>query len=84
MLNWFEIGLIALGIEGILVVIIWGLVARLWRQIKIKENTQQEIQNLLERIRIREEDSGNESDGEEEETLAKLLSSLELDNPRIV
>ncbi|CAB96413.1 viral protein U [Simian immunodeficiency virus] len=81
MLIWEQIGLIALGIELIIVIVVWGIAYKKWREIKEERNRTQRIYNLAERIRIRQEDSGNESNGEEEAQLDNLLHANGFDNP---
>ncbi|ABU53013.1 vpu protein [Simian immunodeficiency virus] len=77
MLTWEQIGLIALGIEGIIATVVWGIAFITWRRRKIEEDRAQKIIDLLERIRARQDDSGNESDGEDQ----RQLMAYGFDNP---
>nr|AXP13170.1 vpu protein [Human immunodeficiency virus 1] len=52
----------------ILAIVVWSIVAIEYRKIR----KQKEIDRLIKRIREREEDSGNESEGDTDE-LAKLV-----------
>nr|AEU03905.1 vpu protein [Human immunodeficiency virus 1] len=62
---WAIVGLI---VAVILAIIVWTIVVIEYRKI-LKER---KIEKLLKRIREREEDSGNESEGDTDE-LAKLV-----------
>ncbi|ACT78485.1 vpu protein [Human immunodeficiency virus 1] len=57
------IGIGALIVAGILCIIVWTIVYLEYRKLV----QQKRIDRLLERIRERAEDSGNESDGDTEE-----------------
>nr|QGV15652.1 vpu protein [Human immunodeficiency virus 1]QGV15659.1 vpu protein [Human immunodeficiency virus 1]QGV15667.1 vpu protein [Human immunodeficiency virus 1]QGV15683.1 vpu protein [Human immunodeficiency virus 1]QGV15691.1 vpu protein [Human immunodeficiency virus 1] len=64
-----EISAIAgLVVAIILAIVVWTIVALEYRKIQ----RQRKIDRLIKRIREREEDSGNESEGDTED-LAKLL-----------
>nr|AEB52603.1 vpu protein [Human immunodeficiency virus 1] len=60
------IAIIALVVAAILAIVVWSIVLieyrKIWRQRK--------IDRLIDRIRERAEDSGNESDGDQEELSA--------------
>nr|ADF84737.1 vpu protein [Human immunodeficiency virus 1] len=58
--------IVSLVIVAIIAIAIWSLVLIEYRRIL----RQREIDRLLDRIRERAEDSGNESDGDQEELLA--------------
>nr|WMD30655.1 vpu protein [Human immunodeficiency virus 1] len=58
----------ALVIVGILAIVVWTIVLIEYRKIL----RQRKVDRLLDRIRERAEDSGNESEGDEEE-LSKLV-----------
>nr|WGH72450.1 vpu protein [Human immunodeficiency virus 1]WMX21839.1 vpu protein [Human immunodeficiency virus 1] len=60
--------IVGLVVAGIAAIIVWTIV--LIEYIKIRK--QKKIDRLLDRIRERAEDSGNESDGDTEE-LSKLM-----------
>ncbi|CAA06815.1 viral protein U [Human immunodeficiency virus 1] len=76
-----SLGFIALGAAVSIAVIVWALLYREYKKIKLQEK----IKHIRQRIREREEDSGNESDGDaewldgDEEWLVTLLSSSKLD-----
>nr|URZ28916.1 vpu protein [Human immunodeficiency virus 1]UVF23314.1 vpu protein [Human immunodeficiency virus 1]UVF23329.1 vpu protein [Human immunodeficiency virus 1]UVF23335.1 vpu protein [Human immunodeficiency virus 1] len=70
-----EIGAIAgLVVALILAIVVWTIVAIEYRKIQ----KQKKIDRLIKRIREREEDSGNESEGDTEE-LAKLVEMGDFD-----
>lgn len=58
--------IIALVVVAILAIVVWSIVLIEYRKIL----RQRKIDRLIERIRERAEDSGNESDGDEEELSA--------------
>nr|QNR57947.1 vpu protein [Human immunodeficiency virus 1]QNR57991.1 vpu protein [Human immunodeficiency virus 1] len=62
---WSIIGLV---VAGIIAIVVWTIVAIEYRKLL----KQRKIDRLIERIRERTEDSGNESDGDMDE-LAKLV-----------
>nr|APU05973.1 vpu protein [Human immunodeficiency virus 1] len=57
---------VALVVAGILAIVVWSIVAIEYRKIL----RQRKIDRLIDRIRERAEDSGNESDGDQEELSA--------------
>nr|AAR05604.1 vpu protein [Human immunodeficiency virus 1] len=62
-----EIGaIVALVVAAIIALVVWSIVLIEYRKIL----RQRKIDRLIERIRERTEDSGNESDGEAEELAA--------------
>nr|AYX52439.1 vpu protein [Human immunodeficiency virus 1] len=58
--------IVALGVAGIIAIVVWSIVAIEYRKIL----RQRKIDRLIDRIRERAEDSGNESDGDQEELSA--------------
>nr|APU06101.1 vpu protein [Human immunodeficiency virus 1] len=58
--------IVALVVAGILAIVVWSIVAIEYRKIL----RQRKIDRLIDRIRERAEDSGNESDGDQEELSA--------------
>nr|WMD30634.1 vpu protein [Human immunodeficiency virus 1]WMD30635.1 vpu protein [Human immunodeficiency virus 1]WMD30636.1 vpu protein [Human immunodeficiency virus 1]WMD30637.1 vpu protein [Human immunodeficiency virus 1]WMD30638.1 vpu protein [Human immunodeficiency virus 1] len=60
------LGIIALVVAAILAIIVWSIVFIEYRKIL----RQRKIDRLLDRISERAEDSGNESDGDQEELSA--------------
>ncbi|AEQ75936.1 vpu protein [Human immunodeficiency virus 1] len=68
------LGFIAVGVAFIIAVVIWVLLYREYKKIKVQEK----IRHIRQRIRDRAEDSGNESDGDEE-LLVTLLPPDKLD-----
>nr|UUG60829.1 vpu protein [Human immunodeficiency virus 1]UUG60833.1 vpu protein [Human immunodeficiency virus 1] len=60
------IAIAALVIAGIIAIVVWSIVLIEYRKIL----RQKKIDRLIERIRERAEDSGNESDGDQEELSA--------------
>nr|AYX54351.1 vpu protein [Human immunodeficiency virus 1] len=58
--------IVALVVAGIIAIIVWSIVAIEYRKIL----RQRKIDRLIDRIRERAEDSGNESDGDQEELSA--------------
>lgn len=67
-------GIVGLVVASILVIIVWTIVGIEYRKIL----KQRKIDRLIERIRERAEDSGNESDGDQDE-LAGLIEMGNLD-----
>nr|APU06061.1 vpu protein [Human immunodeficiency virus 1] len=57
---------VALVVAGVLAIVVWSIVAIEYRKIL----RQRKIDRLIDRIRERAEDSGNESDGDQEELSA--------------
>nr|APU06085.1 vpu protein [Human immunodeficiency virus 1] len=66
--------IVALVVAGILAIVVWSIVAIEYRKIL----RQRKIDRLIDRIRERAEDSGNESDGDQEE-LSALVERGHLD-----
>nr|QAR18984.1 vpu protein [Human immunodeficiency virus 1] len=62
------LGIVALVVAAILAIVVWTIVFVEYRKIR----RQRKIDNLLARIIERAEDSGNESEGDQEE-LSKLM-----------
>nr|QIX13116.1 vpu protein [Human immunodeficiency virus 1] len=62
------LAIVALVVAAILAIVVWSIVLIEYRKIL----RQKKIDRLIDRIRERAEDSGNESDGDQEE-----LSALE-------
>ncbi|AAR22142.1 vpu protein [Human immunodeficiency virus 1] len=62
------VGIVALVVAFIIVVIVWTIAGIEYRKLL----RQRKIERLIDRIRERAEDSGNESDGDTEE-LAQLV-----------
>nr|WEU84772.1 vpu protein [Human immunodeficiency virus 1] len=62
------VAIVALVVAAILVIVVWTIVFIEYRKIL----RQRKIDRLLDRIRERAEDSGNESDGDQEEVLALM------------
>nr|AYX54904.1 vpu protein [Human immunodeficiency virus 1] len=60
------LAIVALVVTGIIAIVVWSIVAIEYRKIL----RQRKIDRLIERIRERAEDSGNESDGDQEELSA--------------
>nr|AYX54466.1 vpu protein [Human immunodeficiency virus 1] len=58
--------IVALVVAGIIAIVVWSIVAIEYRKIL----RQRKIGRLIDRIRERAEDSGNESDGDQEELSA--------------
>nr|AYX54997.1 vpu protein [Human immunodeficiency virus 1]AYX55744.1 vpu protein [Human immunodeficiency virus 1] len=66
-MNSFQISaIVALVVAGIIAIVVWSIVAIEYRKIL----RQRKIDRLIDRIRERAEDSGNESDGDQEELSA--------------
>nr|UBT21218.1 vpu protein [Human immunodeficiency virus 1] len=62
------IAIVALVVAAILAIVVWSIVLIEYRKIL----KQRKIDRLIDRIRERAEDSGNESDGDEE-MVSKLM-----------
>nr|QSV18379.1 vpu protein [Human immunodeficiency virus 1] len=62
------VGIVALVVAGILAIIVWSIVIIEYRKILRQRKTDR----LLDRIAERAEDSGNESEGEQEELSALM------------
>nr|AEO84589.1 vpu protein [Human immunodeficiency virus 1] len=60
------VAIVALVIVGIIAIFVWAIVFIEYRRIL----RQRKINRLIDRIRERAEDSGNESEGDQEELLA--------------
>nr|AYX55243.1 vpu protein [Human immunodeficiency virus 1] len=60
------LAIVALVVAGIIAIVVWSIVAIENRKIL----RQRKIDRLIDRIRERAEDSGNESDGDQEELSA--------------
>nr|WEU84257.1 vpu protein [Human immunodeficiency virus 1] len=60
------LAIVALVVAAIIVIVVWTIVFLEYRKLL----RQRKIDRLVERIRERAEDSGNESDGDQEELLA--------------
>nr|AYX52493.1 vpu protein [Human immunodeficiency virus 1] len=58
--------IVALVVAGIIAIVVWSIVAIEYRKIL----RQRKIDRLIDRIRERADDSGNESDGDQEELSA--------------
>nr|QIX12498.1 vpu protein [Human immunodeficiency virus 1]QIX13197.1 vpu protein [Human immunodeficiency virus 1] len=66
MLTLQILGIVALVVAAILAIVVWSIVLIEYRKIL----RQKKIDRLIDRIRERAEDSGNESDGDQEELSA--------------
>nr|AFM44619.1 vpu protein [Human immunodeficiency virus 1] len=60
------LAIVALVVAAIIAIVVWSIVFIEWRKIV----RQRKIDRLIDRIRERAEDSGNESEGDEEELSA--------------
>nr|AFI39000.1 vpu protein [Human immunodeficiency virus 1]AHN54934.1 vpu protein [Human immunodeficiency virus 1] len=60
--------IVALVVVGIIAIVVWSIVLIEYKKIL----KQRKIDRLIERIRERAEDSGNESDGDQDELSALL------------
>nr|QOL05001.1 vpu protein [Human immunodeficiency virus 1]QOL05033.1 vpu protein [Human immunodeficiency virus 1] len=60
------VAIVSLVIVGIIAIVVWTIVLIEYRKIL----RQRKIDRLIDRIRERAEDSGNESEGDQEELLA--------------
>nr|UJI11623.1 vpu protein [Human immunodeficiency virus 1]UJI11835.1 vpu protein [Human immunodeficiency virus 1] len=63
------VAVVSLVIVGIIAIVVWSIVLIEYRKIL----RQRRIDRLIDRIRERAEDSGNESDGDQEELSALVL-----------
>nr|WEU84843.1 vpu protein [Human immunodeficiency virus 1] len=66
------LAIVALVVAAIIVIVVWTIVLIEYRKIL----RQRKIDRLIDRIRERAEDSGNESDGDQEELLALEMGHL--------
>nr|QIX13573.1 vpu protein [Human immunodeficiency virus 1] len=66
MLTLQVLAIVALVVAAILAIVVWSIVLIEYRKIL----RQKKIDRLIDRIRERAEDSGNESDGDQEELSA--------------
>nr|WEU85115.1 vpu protein [Human immunodeficiency virus 1] len=62
------VAIVALVVVAIIAIVVWTIVLIEYRKIL----RQRKIDRLIDRIRERAEDSGNESDGDQEELLAAM------------
>nr|API69984.1 vpu protein [Human immunodeficiency virus 1] len=62
------LAIVALIVAGIIAIIVWSIVFIEYRKIL----KQRRIDRLIDRIRERAEDSGNESEGDQEELLMEM------------
>nr|ANY95025.1 vpu protein [Human immunodeficiency virus 1] len=62
------LSIVALVVAAIIVIVVWSIVFIEWRKIL----RQRKIDRLIDRIRERAEDSGNESEGDQEELSALM------------
>nr|QQX37613.1 vpu protein [Human immunodeficiency virus 1] len=62
------VSIVALAVVAIIAIVVWSIVFIEYRKIL----RQRKIDRLLDRIRERAEDSGNESDGDQEELSAMV------------
>nr|ASU87630.1 vpu protein [Human immunodeficiency virus 1] len=69
------LAIVALVVAAIIAIVVWTIVLIEYRKIL----RQKKIDRLIERIRERAEDSGNESEGDTEE-LAKLVEMGDFDH----
>nr|AEB52672.1 vpu protein [Human immunodeficiency virus 1] len=76
MLSLYILGIVALVVAAILAIVVWSIVFIEYRKIV----RQRKIDRLIDRIRERAEDSGNESDGDQEE-LSTLVVEMGYDAP---
>nr|QIX12472.1 vpu protein [Human immunodeficiency virus 1] len=66
MLTLQILGIVALVVAAVLAIVVWSIVLIEYRKIL----RQKKIDRLIDRIRERAEDSGNESDGDQKELSA--------------
>nr|Q89843.1 RecName: Full=Protein Vpu; AltName: Full=U ORF protein; AltName: Full=Viral protein U [HIV-1 M:B_89.6]AAA81042.1 VPU protein [Human immunodeficiency virus 1] len=66
MLSLQILAIVALVVAAIIAIVVWSIVFIEYRKIL----RQRKIDRLIDRIREREEDSGNESEGDQEELAA--------------
>nr|QIN86659.1 vpu protein [Human immunodeficiency virus 1] len=69
------LAIVALVLVAIIAIIVWSIVLIEYRKIL----KQRRIDRLINRIRERAEDSGNESEGDQEELLAEMGQLIPLD-----
>nr|ADF84949.1 vpu protein [Human immunodeficiency virus 1] len=73
--------IVAFVVVAIIAIVVWSIVFIEYRKIL----RQRKIDRLLKRIRDRAEDSGNESDGDQDDLAALMpmghLAPLDIDNP---
>nr|QCG78707.1 vpu protein [Human immunodeficiency virus 1]QCG78787.1 vpu protein [Human immunodeficiency virus 1] len=69
MLSLQIVAIVALVVVAIIAIVVWSIVLIEYRKIL----RQRKIDRLINRIRERAEDSGNESEGDEEELSAALV-----------
>nr|ABV28315.1 vpu protein [Human immunodeficiency virus 1] len=62
------VAIVALVVASLIAIVVWSIVLIEYRRIL----RQRKIDRLIDKIRKREEDSGNESDGDQEELSALL------------
>nr|QLL22288.1 vpu protein [Human immunodeficiency virus 1] len=62
------LAIVALVVSAIIAIVVWTIVAIEYRKIL----RQRRIDRLINRIRERAEDSGNESDGDQQELLVEM------------
>nr|ABI50888.1 vpu protein [Human immunodeficiency virus 1] len=62
------VAIVALVVATIIAIVVWSIVLIEYRKIL----KQRKIDRLIDRIRERAEDSGNESDGDQEELLVEM------------
>nr|ANS91256.1 vpu protein [Human immunodeficiency virus 1] len=68
------VAIVGLIVAGIAAIVVWTIVLIEYRKLR----KQKRIDKLLDRIRERAEDSGNESEGDEEE-LSTLVDMVDFD-----
>nr|ADF84604.1 vpu protein [Human immunodeficiency virus 1] len=68
MLFSYTLAIVALVVVAIIAIVVWTIVFIEYRKIL----RQRKIDRLIDRIREREEDSGNESEGDQEELSALM------------
>nr|ALT31747.1 vpu protein [Human immunodeficiency virus 1] len=68
MYSLYILGIVALVVAAILAIVVWTIVLLEYRKIL----RQRRIDRLIDRIRERAEDSGNESEGDQEDLSALL------------
>nr|ALP12630.1 vpu protein [Human immunodeficiency virus 1] len=73
------LAIVGLVVAAILAIVVWTIVYIEYRKIV----RQRKIDKILDRIRERAEDSGNESEGDQEE-LSKLVVEMGHDAPWVV
>nr|QCG79649.1 vpu protein [Human immunodeficiency virus 1] len=69
MLSLQIVAIVALVVAAVIAIVVWSIVLIEYRKIL----RQRKIDRLINRIRERAEDSGNESEGDEEELSAALV-----------